>query len=126
MLQLVVKLLAHVEHDVLSDAVEQDRLEVGEDEPQQLRGEVQNDEQAEAFELFWHDVPIDRVLRELRLENAEQVERKREQERRSQQPHVRLEIAQEPPRDLKVVSLADRFFFVKLCYRGCHFYLRQD
>jgi hypothetical protein len=78
-LQFVVELFAHVEHDVLSDAVEQDRLEIGKDHSQQLRSEEQSDQDAEAVESSRQDVPIDRILRELGLEDAEQVECEREQ-----------------------------------------------
>ena len=39
MLEFVVKLFAHVEHHVLADTVEEDRLEVREDKPQHLRAE---------------------------------------------------------------------------------------
>ncbi len=77
-LQFAVELFAHVEHHVLSDAVDEDRLEVGEDESQQLRREEQADEQHQTVSLARQDVPVDRVLRELRLQHAEQVQRERE------------------------------------------------
>src|ERR1041385_2839444 len=118
MLELAVKLFPQVEHDVLSGAFEEDRLKVGEDEPQHLRAQEQPDEQVETIGGAREDIVIDRPFRKLRLQHLEQVEGQRKRKGDRKRARVRFEIPEQTLRDLKVVSLADGFFFVKLSYCG--------
>src|SRR6185369_15644482 len=76
--------------------------------------------------LSRQDVPVDRVFREFRLQHAEQIQQEREHERSQQEAHVRLEVTQQPPRHLKIVSLPDRLFLVILLYRRRHIFRSTD
>src|SRR6185503_8625916 len=80
MLQLRVELFPHVEHHVLPGTVEENRLKVGEDEPQQLRAQEEYDKQCQTIQLAWEDVVIDRVLGELWLQNFEEIQPQSERE----------------------------------------------
>src|SRR5262249_7352714 len=63
---------------------------------------------------------IDRVLHELWLQSAQQIQKQREQKRDNQQTDVRFQVAQQTPRDLEVICLTNRFFFVKFSDCGGH------
>ena len=73
-----------------------------------------------AIDPAWQDVPVDRPLCKLRLQNAQKVQCERERKRGHEQTHVRPQIPEQPPRNLKVVGLPDCLFFVKLFYSGRH------
>src|SRR5205085_12150197 len=105
---------------ILADAVQQQRLEIREDQSQELRAEINHHEQRQVIGLLRNDEPIDRVLGELWLQDAEQVQHQRQHQRRDQLLHVWLQVTKQAPRDLPVVGLADLLFFVKLFDRCGH------
>jgi hypothetical protein len=76
-----------------------DRLE--ERQHGQVRGRARN------------DVPVDGVLREFWLQDAEQIKGHGKNQSRNQHSHVGLQVTQQPARDLPVVRLTNLLFLVE-------------
>jgi hypothetical protein len=70
-------------------------------------------------ELVRDDVPVYGVLEELRLDDAERVDRERQGERGHDQAAVRLQVTHQPP-DAAALELPDRLFLVELLNRCRH------
>ena len=73
MLQFVVKLAAHIKHHILAHGVEQQRLKIKKHKSQELHAEIESNQQSEPRQLARQDVPVNRILSKLRLQNSEQV-----------------------------------------------------
>ena len=123
MLKLVVDFASQIEHNVLPDAVKQHILKIRKDKPGQLNCEIDKGKQRNSICLAWNDEPVNCIFRELWLQNAQQIQRQGQRQGGNQQAHIRFEVAQQPACDLKIVRLADGFFFVKLFYRRGHYFI---
>ncbi len=124
-LQLAVKLAPEVVHHALAHGFEQHGLQVREPEGDEEHGEEDEREPFQSADVARRDVPVNRVLRELRLKDAQQIEHERQHERGQERAQVRLQVAHQPARHLPVVSLADGLFFVKLFDRRRHVLTRS-
>jgi hypothetical protein len=113
-------------------------LKVRDEQLQELHAEEDEREQAEAAEDFCvrarplrggqraalvyggRDVPVDCVLEELRLDDAERVDAERQQKRGHNHAPVRLQVPEQTPDAPAVELAADGLFFVELLYRCRH------
>src|SRR5437867_867993 len=73
MLELVVNLASQIEHDVLADAVKQHTLKIRKYKSRQLDRDVDQSKQRNSVCFARNDEPIDCILAELWLQDAQQI-----------------------------------------------------
>jgi hypothetical protein len=82
--------------------------------PEKENAEKGEREKPDAFRLLRRDVIVNRDFRKKRLETAQNIEHKRQNQRDRGDVPVRFQIAQKPAHDAQVIGFSDFFFFVKL------------
>ena len=62
MLELVIKFTPQIEHDVLTNGIQQHRLKIRKHKSKELGGDKYQRKQGKALRHTRHDVPVDGVL----------------------------------------------------------------